>query len=149
MTINPVAPGLFSLDSSGTGQAAALNFSASTLAYTLNAANAPARIGDTVVLYITGEGDYTQSTYPVRTGLLVPGPGSGSQLPQMNPLPTVTIGGASATVSYAGPIVGSILGLLQLNVVVPSGSSTGPAVPVIVNVNGVDTQSGMTLAIHP
>jgi uncharacterized protein (TIGR03437 family) len=67
----------------------------------------------------------------------------------MTPLPTVTIGGAPATVSYAGPIIGSILGLMQLNVVVPAGVTTGPSVPVTVNVNGVDTQAGMTIAIHP
>jgi uncharacterized protein (TIGR03437 family) len=149
VTIAAQAPGLFSLDASGAGQAAVLNFNSSTFAYTLNAANNPAHAGDTIVLYITGEGDYTQSTYSTRTGLLVPTPAAGNQLPQMTPLPTVTIGGAPATVSYAGPIIGSILGLMQLNVVVPAGVTTGPSVPVTVNVNGVDTQAGMTIAIHP
>jgi uncharacterized protein (TIGR03437 family) len=149
VTIAAEAPGLFSLDASGAGQAAALNFNSTTSVYTLNAANNPARAGDTIVLYITGEGDYSQATYSTRTGLLVPTPTSGNQLPQMNPLPTVTIGGAPATVSYAGPIIGSILGLMQLNVVIPAGTTTGPAVPVTVTVNGADTQAGMTMAIHP
>jgi len=149
VTIAAQAPGLFSLDGSGAGQSAVLNFNASTFAYTLNAANNPAHAGDTIVLYITGEGDYAQSSYSTRTGLLVPTPNAGNQLPQLNPLPTVTIGGASATVSYAGPIIGSILGLMQLNVVIPAGVTTGPSVPVTVNVNGVDTQPGMTIAIHP
>jgi uncharacterized protein (TIGR03437 family) len=72
----------------------------------------------------------------------------------MNPLPTVTIGGvdASAGVLYAGPVVGGILGLLQINVEVPVGSATGAAVPVEVTIGGVSTQANqpdVTLAIRP
>jgi uncharacterized protein (TIGR03437 family) len=147
VTITTQAPGLFSLDGSGAGQAAALNYNASSATYSLNDAKNPAHIGDTVVLYLTGEGAYAPYAQP--TGLLTPAPGVGNQLPQMSPLPAVTIGGAPATVSYAGPVVGSILGLLQLNVVVPANSATGPAVPVSVTINGATTQAGITLAIHP
>lgn len=147
VTIGTQAPGLFSLDGSGVGQAAALNYDSATSTYSLNGAKNPAHIGDTVVLYMTGEGAYAPYAQP--TGLLVPAPGANNPLPQMNPLPTVTIGGAPATVSYAGPVVGSILGLLQLNVVVPANSVTGAAVPVTATVNGVSAQTGMTLAIHP
>jgi uncharacterized protein (TIGR03437 family) len=147
VTITTQAPGLFSLDGSGAGQAAALNYNASSATYSLNDAKNPAHIGDTVVLYLTGEGAYAPYAQP--TGLLTPAPGVGNQLPQMSPLPAVTIGGAPATVSYAGPVVGSILGLLQLNVVVPANSATGPAVPVSVTINGATTQTGITLAIHP
>jgi uncharacterized protein (TIGR03437 family) len=72
-----------------------------------------------------------------------------SPLPQLSPLPVVTIGGAAATVQYAGPLVGSILGLMQINATVPAGSTTGTAVPVLVTVGGVPAQSGVTLSIHP
>ena len=65
--IAPTAPGIFSLDSSGMGAAAALNYNSTSGAYTLNAANNPAKIGDIVVLYVTGEGDYATSISP-RTG---------------------------------------------------------------------------------
>lgn len=147
VTIGMQAPGLFSLDGSGVGQAAALNYNSSTSTYSLNDAKNPAHIGDTVVLYLTGEGAYAPYAQP--TGLLVPSPTQQNPLPQMNSLPTVTIGGAPATVSYAGPVAGSILGLLQLNAVVPANSVTGPAVPVSVTINGVSTQTGITLAIHP
>jgi uncharacterized protein (TIGR03437 family) len=60
----------------------------------------------------------------------------------------VTIGGANATVSYAGPIVGSILGLLQINAVIPTGVSTGQAVPVLVTIGANSSQANITLSIH-
>lgn len=145
VTIAAQAPGLFTSDGTGAGQAAALNYGASSQVYTLNTAAVPAHAGDTVLLYLTGEGDYNPTLLP-RTGLVVPG--SISPLPQLNPLPAVTIGGAPATVSYAGPIVGSILGLMQINCIVPSGATIGKTVPVVVSINGAVTQSNVTLSIH-
>jgi uncharacterized protein (TIGR03437 family) len=46
-------------------------------------------------------------------------------------------------------VPGSILGVLQINVVVPLGSSTGLAVPVTVTIGGVMAQTNVTLNIHP
>ena len=145
VTIAPTAPGLFTADGSGIGQAAALNFSGAT-GYSLNASATPVKLGDIVVLYLTGEGDYNLTLTP-RTGLIVPA--TLSPLPQVNPLPTVTIGGAPAAVNYAGPLVGSVLGLLQINAVVAATSTTGVAVPVIVSIGGNTAQGGLTLSVHP
>jgi uncharacterized protein (TIGR03437 family) len=145
VTVTAQAPGLFTSDGSGVNQAAALNFGATTQAYTLNTAANPAHLGDTILLYLTGEGDYNQTITP-RTGLIVPA--SLNPLPQLNPLPTITIGGAPATVAYAGPLVGSILGLLQINCIVPTTAATGVAVPVVVEIGTTDTQLGVTLSIH-
>jgi hypothetical protein len=50
---------------------------------------------------------------------------------------------------YAGPLPGSILDLLQLNVTVPTASTTGTAVPVVITIGGIATQSNVTLSIHP
>lgn len=148
VTIAATAPGIFTTDSSGVGQAAALNFNATTSQYTLNATANQAKIGDTIILYATGEGDYaTGLPPPSHTGLVIPS--TLSPLPQVNPLPTVTIGGVPATVNYAGPIVGSIIGLLQLNVVIPAGSTTGSAVPVSIGIGGNVSQSNVTIAVHP
>jgi uncharacterized protein (TIGR03437 family) len=144
VTIAPAAPGLFSLDGSGLGQAAALNFNATTQTYSLNGTTASAAVGDTVILYVTGEGAYA-SGIGVPTGFLIPT--SLSPLPQMNPLPSVSIGGQPATVSYAGPVVSSLLGILQIDAVVPVGSSTGSAVPVTVAIGTTNTQSGITLVV--
>jgi len=150
VTITATAPGIFTSDGSGAGQAAALNFSAATSAYSLNNSTTPANIGDTVLLYLTGEGNYNANPLDpaanTNDGFIIPS--SLSPLPQLSPLPTVTIGGVAATVSYAGPIVGSILGLLQINAVVPTGASTGQAVPVQVTIGGNNTQANTTLSIH-
>jgi uncharacterized protein (TIGR03437 family) len=150
VSIALTSPGIFSADGSGGGQAAALNFSAATSTYSLNSANAPAHIGDTVLLYLTGEGDYNPSPLSppatTNTGLVIPP--SLSPLPELSPLPTVTIGGVAATVSYAGPIVGSILGLVQINAVVPTGAATGQAVAVQVTVGANNSQGNITLSIH-
>ena len=146
VNIVPTIPGIFSSDGSGSGQAAAFTVTASTGAMALNSAANPAHIGDAVVLYLTGEGDYATSISP-RTGLLITS--ALNPLPQLNPLPTVTIGGVAAAVTYAGPVVGSIIGLLQVNATVPAGATTGAAVPVVVTIGANSTQAGVTLAIHP
>jgi uncharacterized protein (TIGR03437 family) len=146
------APGIFTANGSGTGEAAALNNSA-TGTVTLNSSTSLAPIGEIVTLYLTGEGDYNApglSGVPgaTNTGYVVPI--SISPLPTLSPLPTVTIGGvdASAGVTYAGVVPGSILGVLQINVTVPAGSATGTAVPVTVTIGGNTTQANVTLGIH-
>jgi uncharacterized protein (TIGR03437 family) len=152
VTTAATAPGIFTADGSGSGQAAALNYNSTTDAYTLNGTTAPCNIGDTVLLYVTGEGNYNATPLSgvngaSNTGYIIPS--SLNPLPEVSPLPTVTIGGADATVSYAGPLVGSILGLLQMNVVIPTGSTTGAAVPVVVTIGGNATQANITLNVHP
>ena len=56
---------------------------------------------------------------------------------------TVTIGGAPAVVSFAG-LVGA--GLYQINVTVPSLANG--TYPVVGQVAGVNTQSGVTLKVQ-
>jgi uncharacterized protein (TIGR03437 family) len=138
------APGLFTLDGSGTGQAAALTYSMKTSQLSINGAASPLHAGDIAVLYMTGEGDYDFSVFP-RNGYVVPA--DLNPLPQLNPLPVVTIGGAAATVQYAGPLPGGMLGVVQINAVVPPGFTPGTAVPVTVDVGGVMSQAGVTLVI--
>jgi uncharacterized protein (TIGR03437 family) len=144
VTIGVNAPGLFTADGSGAGQLAALNFSAATSLYSVNSSSSAAKAGDTVLLYLTGEGDYAITINP-RTGYLVPT--NLGVYPQLSPLPTVTIGGAAAIVNYAGPVPGSILGLIQINAVVPGGAAPGAAVPVVVTLGANPTQAGATLGI--
>lgn len=153
INIAPAAPGIFTADGSGEGEASAINTGATSGLVTLNSTTNPAHIGDTVSLYLTGEGNYNPSLLTgavnTNTGFVIPV--SYTPLPQLSPLPTVSIGGvdASAGVSYAGVVPGSILGVLQINVVVPLGSSTGTAVPLTVTIGGVTAQSNVTLNVHP
>ena len=143
------APGLFTLNASGAGAALVLNYNAATGTYSINSSTNPASIGSTVVFFITGEGDYASGTYAPETGFIVPSAPPLGGLPQLNPLPSVSIGGTVATsVNYAGPIPGGLLGLLQLNVVVPTGATTGTAVPLVVTLGPTQTQANVTIAIH-
>jgi len=150
VTIGATEPGIYTADGSGAGQAAALNTN-SLGVVSLNSGTNPAPIGETVSLYLTGEGNYNLVPLSgiTNTGYVIPI--AISPLPQMATLPTVMIGGvdASAGVSYAGVVPGSMIGVLQINVVVPAGSSTGAAVPVVVTIGGNTTQANVTLGIHP
>jgi uncharacterized protein (TIGR03437 family) len=126
------APGVFTQDGSGRGQAAAVNQNG-----TPNGTGSPAPAGSVISLFATGEGQ----TSPAG----VDGKAAGSVLPTPIAPVSVTIGGVPATVNFAGGSAGSIAGIMQVNAVVPSGVS-GP-VPVVVTVGGVSSQPGVTLVV--
>ena len=132
-------PGIYSLSSSGQGQGAILNYTPSTGNYVVNSNAQAAPRGSEVVLYITGAGTTTSAV----DNQLIPAS------PAVTPVlaPTVTIGGQGATVLSAQAPVGSIPGLIQINVTVPSTALPGPALPVIVTMGGVQSQAGLTMAV--
>jgi uncharacterized protein (TIGR03437 family) len=129
----PTAPGVFTADRSGRGQAAAVNQDG-----TQNGTAAPAAAGSVLSLYATGEGQ----TLPAG----VDGKLGASPLPQPVAKVTVTLGGVAAEVRYAGGAPGLIAGVMQVNVVVPAGVS-GTA-PVVLTVGGVASQGGVTVAVR-
>lgn len=138
------APGLFALAGNGLGQCAALTYSMKSGTFSVNGTTSPALIGDIMVFYLTGEGIYDLTPSPA-TGYVVPA--NLNPLPQLSPLPAVTIGGAAATVQYAGPVAGGLLGLLQINAVVPAAATTGNAVPVSITIGTGTTQAGATIVV--
>jgi uncharacterized protein (TIGR03437 family) len=83
---------------------------------TLNAPDTPARPGQYVTAYLTGQGLVDP---PVATGDVAP-----SSPPFPVPLAPVVvkIAGVTATVQFAGLAPGFIGGLLQLNVLIPDGA---------------------------
>ena len=129
------APGIFTLDATGAGQAAALNQDGS-----VNSATNPAPRASVISIYATGEG---QTSPPGVTG-------SVTQSNINTPLLPVTakIGGIEATVQYAGSAPGEVAGLLQVNIMIPQGVSSGPAVPLTVSVGGIASQAGATIAVN-
>ena len=131
--------GVYTISSSGQGQAAALNFNSVTSDYTVNSGTAAAARGSTVVLYVTGAG--AMSSLVANT--LIPAS------PAITPLAAVavTIGGQAATVNASQAAPGSVPGLLQINAVVPATATVGLAAPVVVNIGGVDSQTGVTMAV--
>lgn len=133
-------PALFTVDASGRGQGAILNYNVATADYIMNSgANAAVR-GQTVILYATGIG----ATNSATANVLIPAS------PAVSPTasPTVMIGGQAASVISAVSPVGSVPGLLQMNVTVPANATTGAAVPVVVSIGGIDSQAGVTMAIR-
>jgi uncharacterized protein (TIGR03437 family) len=85
----------------------------------------PARVGDVLVLYCAGLG----ITSPAFSdGVAAP------SAPTKDPV-TVSVGGKSAPVAFAG-IVAGFVGLYQVNIVVPDGVQTGDAIPIILSISG-------------
>jgi uncharacterized protein (TIGR03437 family) len=80
----------------------------------------------------------------------------GNFAPCFNTLhPTVTIGGVAATVVAAGFVSDSIAGLYQINAQVPTptdlptyAAGTPQQYNVVVHMNGVDSQSGVTMYVQ-
>jgi uncharacterized protein (TIGR03437 family) len=135
VSLAPFSPGIFSTNSQGSGQGAILNSS-----YVLVNSSNPATAGSTVVqIYCTGLG--AVSNRPA-TG----SPAASSPLSMTTTTPTVTIGGAQATVSFSGLAPGSV-GSYQVNALVPAGSSKGAAVPVVIAIGGV-TSNTVTIAVQ-
>jgi uncharacterized protein (TIGR03437 family) len=93
----------------------------------------PAQPGEQVVLYVNGFG---ATNPPVVNG-------SSSQHGALPALPTVQIGGATATVEFAGLISP---GLYQLNVIVPATAASGDNT-LTAQYNGQSTQSGVLLTV--
>jgi uncharacterized protein (TIGR03437 family) len=126
-------PGLFSINSSGTGPGAFLNENNS-----VNTAANPLERGKIAILYGTGEGQTT--------------PGGISGLPATTTFPkpvlpvTVTIGGKSAEVLYYGAAPYMVAGVIQINARVPTDIAAGNAEVVFKAGNNTST-GGITLAV--
>ncbi len=127
-------PAVFTLNGSGTGQAAAINNKDGSI----NGAAHPAKVGDYIQLYITGVGQ----TSPAGTDGLIASAAA--------PLPAgtvkVTIGNQTANVLYAGAAPGAVAGVIQVNAQIPSGLATG-SVPVVVQVATSNSQPNVTIAV--
>jgi len=102
--VTAAVPGLFSADSSGSGQGAILNQDGS-----VNSATNPADVGSVLVLFGTGEG----RTDPIgQDGLLAVGP----TLPKPQLPVRVEIEGEAQEILYAGAAPQLVAGVLQVNV---------------------------------
>jgi uncharacterized protein (TIGR03437 family) len=134
----PSAPGIFTLDATGAGQAAAINQN-----NTINGPNAPAPNGSVISLYLTGEGQ----TNPMG----VDGKPATPPLPMPQLPVTATIAGQPVTVAYAGGAPGLVAGVMQVNLQIPADlvqNTSGPvAAPVVIWVGYVPTQPNLTITV--
>ena len=128
--VSAAGPGLFS---EGGGRVLAQNSD-----YSLNFAHSPEKAGSTITTYVNGAG-------PIISPV-----GDGSMTPMAPPIYSIAqlgvkIGSQNAQVAFAGLAPGMV-GLLQLNIVVPSDLATGDY-PLSVSINGETSNSGViTLA---
>ena len=150
-------PGLFTTDSSGAGQGAILNYNPTTGDYSLNSATNPAVRGTTwAVLYLTGYG-VTNCADIAATGS-TPASNCNVGATEVNLIAgavtpslaiAVTIDGQPAPGALAQAPLGSVPGLMQVNVLVPASVKKG-AVVVSVQVGTgagqVSSQAKVTLA---
>ena len=136
VAVAATAPGLFTANEKGTGQGAIFNQDG----VTLNSAQAPAKPGDIVSLWGTGEGVTDPPGVDGRLAIGV--------LPAPLAKVSVQIGGLPATVKYAGAAPYLMPGVFQINAQVPQDVQPGNSVPVIVTIGGATTQAGVTLAVR-
>ncbi len=127
--VAPSAPGIFTSNLTGAGQAAAINGDG-----TVNTAANPVKIGGYISLYATGEG---QTSPPGADGKVA---GSTAATPVL-PV-AVTVGGIPATVQYQGSAPGEVSGVMQVNIQIPSGVQPGGYVSVVLQVGDVSTTPG-------
>jgi uncharacterized protein (TIGR03437 family) len=130
LPLSATAPGIFALNSQGTGPGAIIN--ANTGAFAL------ASVGQSISIYCTGLGPVTGTPPADDTPASVSTPITASA--------TVSIGGIAVTPSYAGLAPGFV-GLYQVNAQVPTGVASGNAVPVFITVGGVVSNT-VTIAVQ-
>jgi len=123
------APGLFS---SSSGQAIVQNSD-----YSLNQPGDPAKVGSTIIAYLSGSGTVSPA---VADGATAPT----NTLVYLNSGSSATIGSATAQVAFAGLAPGFV-GLVQVNIVVPSGLTTG-TYPLTVTI-GSETSNSATISV--
>ena len=137
------APGLFSTNSQGVGQGAILINNSWEVAAPIGAfagrTARPARRGEFVTIFSTGLGTVTN---PPASGAAP----AAEQLSTTTTSAAVTIGGITARVSFAGLAPGFV-GLYQVNVQVPENTPAGSAVPVVLTIGGISSNT-VTMAIE-
>jgi len=134
-TMQTVAPGFFWLAGSKYITATHANGALIGPTTLISGVTTPAAKNETIVFYGAGYG-FTSPAAPNGSTF-------NAALPLVT-LPTVTIGGAQATVTYGG-LVG--VGLYQINVVVPASVSSGDNA-VVASVGGQQSQANAFISIQ-
>jgi uncharacterized protein (TIGR03437 family) len=135
ISISSFSPAIFTVPSGGSGPGAILHNNSGVLI----SASAPAARGEFIAIFCTGLGPVQP---PVPSGT----PGPSNPLSQTTTTPTVTIGGIPAVVNFAG-LAPTFAGLYQINAQVPQGVAPGNAVPVVVSIGGVVSNT-VTIAVQ-
>jgi uncharacterized protein (TIGR03437 family) len=139
LSVAASAPGIFTANASGKGQAVAQNqdFSFNGDSSQIPSAK-PAARGSVLILYANGQGGQFVE-FSSRQPLDAPSSGDiapfDGRLFVTRETPTVTIGGVAAGVEFSGLTPG-LVGLWQLNLRIPTNVPVGNAVPLVINLGG-------------
>ena len=137
------APGIFTMNQSGSGQGAILISNSAIIAAPATSipgwTSRPANRGEYITIYCTGLG-------PVTNRPLTAAPALRNPLSATTSPVTVTIGGVSVIAAFAG-LSPDFVGLYQVDVPVPQNAPTGSAVTVTVQVGG-STSNSVIMAVQ-
>jgi uncharacterized protein (TIGR03437 family) len=133
VTVAFSAPGIFTANFSGSGQASALNADG-----TVNGPTNPASAGSVITIFATGQGPENP---PGEDGVV------DDRILRTPVLPVnLMIGGQTTQLLYAGSGFGQVQGVMQVQAVIPSGLSG--AVPVLLTVGSASSQANVTISVH-
>jgi uncharacterized protein (TIGR03437 family) len=147
LAASATAPGVFTFNSTGQGQAVALNQDFSFNGPPGgNPGAKPESRGRFIIVFANGQGRQLKDAVTSELLTLPSGfPATGKlYLTAVNP--TVTIGGVNAEIGFSGLAPGFV-GLWQLNVKIPDNAPTGNAVPLVISL-GDKTSSATTVAVN-
>lgn len=137
------SPGLFSTNQKGTGQGAIQIANTSTYAAASGSISGSqsraVKPSEFITIYCTGLGAVSNPPAPGTAA-------SSNPLSHTLTTPRVTIGGETATVSFAGLSPGYV-GLYQVNAQIPADASGGSAVAVQLSMGGVESNT-VTIAVN-
>jgi uncharacterized protein (TIGR03437 family) len=134
-------PGIFTIPSGGTGQGAILNQNNS-----VNSLSNPARRGEIIQIYATGEG----AVFPAVTeGRIIPA--VAAELRRPVGTVQVQLGGRTLTPEYAGSAPGLVTGAMQVNVRIPADLPVAAPqnLAITISVGNMMSQPGVTVAVAP
>jgi uncharacterized protein (TIGR03437 family) len=157
LAVAQTAPGLFTFNATGHGQAIAQNVSGPTAGTDNGPTSGVSVEGETISTSPATAGSFI-SVYGTGFGTTNPGATTGSvnssttlmPLESWNPAAstvTASIGGVPANITFIGGAPGLLNGVYQVNLQVPPGVS-GDALPVSITVDGVSTPPGPTVAVQ-
>ncbi|OFW17777.1 MAG: hypothetical protein A3H27_05915 [Acidobacteria bacterium RIFCSPLOWO2_02_FULL_59_13] len=139
--VGSVAPGIFTVGQQGTGQGAVLIAGTASLAAPLGTVPGaqPVSRGEYIEIYATGLGAVENEP---RSGSAA----SANPLSRTTAIPSVTIGGVAATVTFSG-LAPELVGVYQVNMLVPDDAPVGEAVPLVLSIEGAVANT-VTIAVR-
>jgi uncharacterized protein (TIGR03437 family) len=133
MDVFSAIPGVFTLDGSGTGQAAVLNQDGS-----VNSSANPAAHGSVISVFMTGAG---QMSPPQKDGYLAP-------ITAPFPMTAGVVSCSLGQVVYAGAAPGLVAGAVQVNVLLSMNAPVGNQVPILMSVDFFTSGYSTTIAVR-